>query len=68
MKTTRFDGDRQHACPTLDRRTALKTLGLGAGLSALGFFDRGAQAAEAATAQANRGSKPVTITKVQAHT
>ena len=45
-----------------------ETLGLGASLSALGFIDRGARAAEVATAKANRGSKPVTITKVRAVT
>ncbi len=50
------------------RRTALKRLGLGAGLSALGFIDRGALAAEAATDNANKGSKPVTITQVRAMT
>ncbi len=68
MKTTRFDGDRQYARRTFNRRSALKSLGLGAGLTALGFADRGAQAAEAATAQANKGSKPITITKVRAIT
>ncbi|MSU23191.1 MAG: starvation-sensing protein RspA [Opitutus sp.] len=52
----------------LTRRAALKTLGLGAGLSALGFLDRGARAAEAATARVNQGAKPVTITKVRAIT
>src|ERR1043165_6323307 len=53
---------------TLSRRSVLKTLGLGAGLAALGFVDRGARAAEAVTAKANRGAKPVTITKVRAIT
>src|SRR5258706_8230652 len=53
---------------SFSRRSALKTLGLGAGLSALGFFERGAVAAEAATAKVNRGAKPVTITKVRAIT
>ncbi len=51
---------------SIDRRTALKSLGLGASLSALGFFDRGARAAEAATASAQKGSKPVKITRVRA--
>jgi mannonate dehydratase len=52
----------------ISRRLALKTLGFGAGISSLGLVDRGAQAAEAATARVNRGAKPVTITKVRAHT
>lgn len=52
----------------IDRRTVLKTLGLGVGLAALGGVDRGAQAAEAATARAGRGAKPVTITRVRAIT
>lgn len=52
----------------ISRRLALKTLGFGAGLSSLGLIDRGARAAEAATARANRGAKPVTITRVRAHT
>ena len=68
MKTTGFEQVRRDARPTFNRRAAFKTLGLGAGLSALGFIDRGAQAAEAATAQVNKGSKPVTITKVRAIT
>jgi len=69
MKSEDFDDERQDACPTiLNRRSALKSLGLGAGLSALGFFDRGAQSVQAATANANKGSKPVTITKVRAIT
>ena len=63
---------RMHPAPPLShpvsRRAALKTLGFGAGLSALGFVDRGAKAADAATARANRGAKPVTITKVRAIT
>src|SRR5205814_2816283 len=53
---------------TFSRRSVLKTLGLGAGLSVLGFIDRGARAAEAATAQVNRGAKPITIIKVRAIT
>ncbi|MDO8544438.1 MAG: enolase C-terminal domain-like protein [Opitutaceae bacterium] len=53
---------------TISRRLALKTLGLGAGLSSVGFVDRGAQAAEAASGRANRGSKAVKITKVRAIT
>lgn len=52
----------------LDRRAMLKLLGFGAGLSVLGFPDRAAAAADAATARANRGSKPVTITRVRAIT
>lgn len=52
----------------LSRRSVLKTLGLGAALPALGFVDRGAQAVEAAASRANRGAKPITITKVRAIT
>jgi mannonate dehydratase len=52
----------------ISRRSALKTVCVGAGLSALGSLHRGANAADAATAKANRGSKPVTITKVRAIT
>jgi mannonate dehydratase len=52
----------------ISRRRALKTFGLGAGLSAFGFVDRGAHAAEATTTRVNRGAKPVTITKVRAIT
>jgi mannonate dehydratase len=52
----------------ISRRAALKTFGLGAGLSALGFVDRGARAAEAAAEKANKGSKPIAITKVRAIT
>ena len=54
--------------PSVSRRSALKTLGLGASLSALGFLDRGARAAEDVTTRVNRGTKPVTITKVRAIT
>ncbi len=50
----------------VSRRSFLQRLG--AGLAALGLVDRGARAAEAATARANRGSKPVTIAKVRAIT
>lgn len=50
----------------LSRRSVLKFLGLGAGLPALGFVDRGARAAEAAAARAHRGAKPITITRVRA--
>ena len=53
---------------SLTRRAALKTFGLGAGLSALGFVDRGARAADEATAKANKGAKPITITRVRAIT
>lgn len=52
----------------LNRRALLQILGYGAGLSAMGFTDSRARAAAAATAQANRGSKPITITKVRAIT
>lgn len=54
--------------PSVSRRSALKTLGLGASLSALGFLDRGARAAEDVTTRVNRGTTPVTITKVRAIT
>lgn len=54
--------------PLQSRRAAIKSLGLSAGFSALGFADHGARAAEAASTQVNRGSKPVTITKVRAIT
>ncbi len=52
----------------MNRRAMLKALGFGAGLSTLGLADRGARAAEAATERANRGAKPVTITRVRAIT
>jgi mannonate dehydratase len=52
----------------LDRRSALKVLGFGAGLAGLGFLDRGAQSVEAATLKSNLGSKPVKIKKVRAIT
>jgi mannonate dehydratase len=52
----------------ISRRQVLQWLGLGAGLGALGHIDRGARAADAASARANRGAKPVTITKVRATT
>ena len=69
MKSKGFDDDRQDACPTiLTRRSALKSLGLGTGLAALGFVDRGMQSVQAAEAKTNNGSKPVTITKVRAIT
>jgi CubicO group peptidase (beta-lactamase class C family) len=44
--------------PATSRRATLKTLGLGAGLSALGFFGRGANAAPVAANNANAGAKP----------
>ena len=68
MNPKGFDDDRQDACPTLNRRSALKSLGLGTGLAALGFVDRGAESVRAATTSTNKGSKPVTITKVRAIT
>jgi len=52
----------------LSRRSALKTLGLGASLSALGLLDRGARAADETSARINRGAKPVVITRVRAFT
>lgn len=56
---------KQNLPSSMNRRELLRTLGLGAGLGAAGLTGRG-EAAEAAAAQANRGSKPVTITKVRA--
>lgn len=53
---------------TLTRRGLLKGLGMASGASMLGFLDRGQIAAQEAVSNANRGSKPVTITKVRAIT
>ena len=50
----------------LSRRMALRSLGLGASLSALGLLER--EVAEAASAPATTGSKPITIAKVRAIT
>lgn len=52
----------------MDRRAMLKNLGFCAGLGAIGFVDKGASKVEAATANANRGAKPIKITKVRAIT
>ena len=52
----------------INRRSALKVLGFGAGLAGLGFVDRGTQSVEAATLKSNHGSKPVKIRKVRAFT
>jgi len=58
----------QDTASPLSRRSALQAFAAGAGLSALGFAEAGARAADAATAAARNGSKPVTITKVRAIT
>jgi mannonate dehydratase len=50
----------------MNRRDLFKTLGIGAGLGAMGFVDRGALRAAEATANAAKGSAPLKITKVQA--
>ena len=50
----------------MNRRHLLKTLGLGAGLGALGSLDRGNVLAAEATAAAAKGSSPLKITKLHA--
>ena len=47
------------------RRSALKTLGLGAGLCLLGIFHRTAGAAASATHDAGAGAKPAPLTEAQ---
>jgi len=49
----------------MNRRELLKTLGVGAGLSALGFVDTRSLKAAEATAAAAKGSGPIKITKVR---
>jgi mannonate dehydratase len=50
----------------MNRRDLIKTFGIGAGLGAMGFVDRGALRAAEATAADAKGLAPVKITKVRA--